>query len=86
MTADNYELNLDLFAPIVPEKSSFNATAHKVEINLAKVDGTRWTALEKKKTEAVAPVPKKKPGDWDKLSKEIEKTEEEETKVGFYGN
>lgn len=83
LTAENYELNLDLFAPIVPEKSSYNATAHKVEITLAKIDGTRWNALEKKKTEPapVVAVPKKKVEDWDKLSKEIEKTDEEDAKV-----
>lgn len=84
MTTDDYCLELELFKPIVPEKSSYKATSTKVEISLAKIDGSRWESLEKKKVANVAPNPiKKKPEDWDKLTKEIEKKEEEESKVNL---
>lgn len=79
LTAENYELFLELLNPVVPEKSSHKATAHKVEINLIKRDFGRWTTLEKKledvKKEVV--VKSKKPDDWEKLAKEVEKDKEE---------
>lgn len=82
MTADDYSLELDLFRAINPEKSSYKATPSKVEISLGKIDGTRWDSLEKKKVVNPAPVVvKKKPEDWDKFAKEVEKKESEEEKV-----
>lgn len=79
MTAENYELKLDLLNPIVPDKSTHKATPSKVEIILFKRDFTRWSALERKIVESppVVVVKKKKPEDWDKLSKEIEKNDED---------
>lgn len=46
----SYELNLDpLFAPVVPDKSSYNVTPSKVEITLKKeTPGMKWSALESK--------------------------------------
>lgn len=79
LTAENYELYLELLNPVVPEKSSHKATPHKVEINLIKRDFGRWSTLEKKlddvKKEVV--IKSKKPDDWEKLAKEVEKEKEE---------
>lgn len=73
LTAENYELNLELFNAIIPEKSSHTATPYKVEIVLAKRDFGRWQTLEKKveSGNAVTNPKKKKPEDWDKLTKSI---------------
>lgn len=45
-----YEFTLDpLFGPIVPDKSTYNVTPHKVEITLKKATpGVKWSALESK--------------------------------------
>lgn len=76
LSAENYELKLELLNPINPEKSTHKATPHKVEIILFKRDFGRWSALERKIPEEPKPVAaKKKPEDWDKLTKEIEKAE-----------
>lgn len=75
LTADNYELHLALFNPVNVEKSSYHASAFKVEITLFKASFGRWDALEKKlEDKPVEPAPglkKKKPEDWEKLTKEI---------------
>lgn len=74
LTAENYELKLDLCNTINPEKSSHTATPYKVEIVLAKRDFGRWQALEKKvevETAADTTTKKKKPEDWDKITKSI---------------
>ena len=79
LSAENYELKLDLFGQIVPDKSSHKATPSKIEINLYKRDFLRWLALERK-VEDPKPViadKKKKPEDWDKISKEIKDEEGE---------
>lgn len=81
LTAENYELILDLQNKIVPDKSSHKATPHKVEITLIKRDFGKWSQLEKKKVEQEQkPVitKSKKPQDWDKLAKEVEKSEDKE--------
>ena len=80
LTAENYELKLELFKPISPEKSSHKATAFKVEIILFKREFGLWPTLERKIEEAKPVVnPKKKqPNDWEKLAKEVEKTEDKE--------
>jgi suppressor of G2 allele of SKP1 len=77
--ADNYELLLDLLHPVCPDKSSHKATPHKVEINLIKKDFVRWSALEMKEEEkkAAAVTKSKKPDDWEKIAKEVEKEKEE---------
>lgn len=79
LSAENYELKLELLNPILPDKSTYKATASKVEINLFKRDFCRWATLERKIEEAtpVVVTKKKQPDDWDKLTKEIEKTEED---------
>ncbi|XP_070498999.1 protein SGT1 homolog [Chironomus tepperi] len=81
LSAENYELILELLNPVVPEKSSHRATPHKVEITLVKRDFGKWTMLEKKqevKTELQCNTKSKKPQDWDKLAKEVEKTDDAE--------
>lgn len=79
LTAENYELRLELLNPIVPDKSSYKATPHKVEIIVFKRDFRRWDSLERKIQEPPKPaIVKKKPNDWEKLQKEIEKEEDKE--------
>lgn len=80
LTAENYELTLELLNPILPETSSHKATPHKVEIILMKRDFGRWQNLERKVEVAPTPVitKKKQPEDWDKISKELEKTDDKE--------
>lgn len=83
LTADGIEpIVLNLWAAINVERSSHKAYPSKVEIKLAKHEGHRWEALEKKPTEVAKPVPKKTAHDWDKISKDIEKMEEEEKPEG----
>lgn len=79
LTADNYELHLELLRPIVPEKSSHKATKYNVEITLIKKEFGRWEMLEKKIEEEKKPVAvkSKKPEDWEKIAKEVEKDKEE---------
>lgn len=78
VTAENYELSLQLLNPIVPERSTHKATPYKVEIVLIKRDFGRWSALERKEDEEKVVVPqKKRPDDWEKLAKEVEKEKEE---------
>lgn len=80
MTADDYELDLKLFAPIVVERSSYKDFPSKVEITLAKETGNRWDGLEeavKLKPANAAPPPINKKN-WDSLAKEVEKSEEAE--------
>jgi suppressor of G2 allele of SKP1 len=82
ITAENYELYLELFGSVAAEKSSHKATPHKIEINLMKRDFGKWTALEKKAEEAPVKVYSgKKPDEWDKLAKDIEKNEEKDEAV-----
>lgn len=84
LSAENYELILNLLNPVVPEKSSHKATPHKVEITLAKRDFGKWGMLEKKKEVIEAQqqqqinTKSKKPQDWDKLAKEVEKSDDTE--------
>ncbi|XP_017475939.1 PREDICTED: protein SGT1 homolog [Rhagoletis zephyria] len=81
MTADGYELDLQLYRPVDVSKSSHKAYSTKVEITLSKKVGERWDSLEKKElpppTAAPPPIHKK---DWDSLAKEVEKSEEEDSK------
>lgn len=46
-TTDNkrYKDTYSLFAPIVPEKSSFRVLGTKLELTLIKADGTGWPVL-----------------------------------------
>lgn len=75
LTAENYELKLELLNHILPDKSTHKASPFKVEINLAKRDFGHWATLERKIKEdkPVGNIKKKQPGEWDKLAKEIEK-------------
>jgi len=79
LTAENYELKLDLHHPVIADKSTHKATPSKVEIILFKRDFYRWEALVKaEESKPVVNTKKKQPDDWDKLTKEIEKTEDKE--------
>lgn len=84
VTAENYELYLQLLNPVVPEKCSHKATPHKIEIVLIKRDFGKWPTLEKKQEENKVVVTKhKKPDDWEKLAKEVEKEKEEVRLTSF---
>lgn len=73
---------LNLWDAVNVEQSSHKATASKVEIKLAKLIGRRWDSLEKKVEIPAKPEPKRNVHDWDKISKEIEKQEEEDKPEG----
>lgn len=78
LSADNYELRLELLNPIQPDKSSHKATPAKVEITVFKRDFGRWATLERKVEEPKpVAVKKKKPEDWEKITKEIKDEEGE---------
>lgn len=94
VTADDYSLDLKLFREVNVEKSSYKMMSSKIEISLAKIEGIRWECLEKTDKEvpiafagsssvpAASPPPhpsNKK--NWDRMAKEIEKTEAEEMQV-----
>lgn len=85
LTAESYELRLELLNPIVPDKSTYKDTPSKVEILLFKRDFGRWQTLERKIEDQPKPevVKKKKPEDWDKLAKEVEKDQEEVIRLGL---
>jgi suppressor of G2 allele of SKP1 len=80
LTVENYDLKLELLNPIQPDKSMHKATPHKVEIILFKRDFGKWSSLERKIEEPkpVVNTKKKQPDDWEKLAKEVEKSEEKE--------
>lgn len=79
LSAENYELRLELLNQIQIDKSTHKATPHKVEIILFKRDFGRWSTLERKIEDSPKPIAvKKQPGDWEKLAKEVEKTDENE--------
>jgi len=79
LTAENYELKLDLLHPVIVDKSTHKATPSKVEVILIKRDFTRWGSLVKaEESKPVVNTKKKQPDDWEKLTKEIEKTEDKD--------
>ncbi|KAH8359668.1 hypothetical protein KR093_008238 [Drosophila rubida] len=78
MTADGYELVLQLLHPIVVDRSSHKAFPSKVEITLGKETGVRWETLEQKKE--VAPPSTRPVKNWDRLVSEEEKNDEKEAK------
>ncbi|KAJ0059156.1 hypothetical protein NL108_008598, partial [Boleophthalmus pectinirostris] len=45
-SGDNYNLNLHLLHPIVPQQSNFKILSTKVEIKMKKTDAIRWEKLE----------------------------------------
>uniref|UniRef100_A0A3B4B993 SGT1 homolog, MIS12 kinetochore complex assembly cochaperone n=1 Tax=Periophthalmus magnuspinnatus TaxID=409849 RepID=A0A3B4B993_9GOBI len=45
-SGDNYNLNLHLLHPIVPQQSTFKILSTKVEIKMKKTDAIRWEKLE----------------------------------------
>ncbi|XP_015122361.1 protein SGT1 homolog isoform X2 [Diachasma alloeum] len=97
-SGNEYSLELDLAHHIVPNQCSYKVVPSKIEVKLKKRDGLRWTVLEGNPVvgEAVKPIPdaimrneppkyptsSKKPKDWDRVEKEIEKQEEEEKPEG----
>lgn len=80
LTAENYELKLELLNAILPDKSTHKASEVKIEISLVKRDFGHWATLERKVKEEkhVGNITKKQPDEWEKLAKEIEKNHEEE--------
>jgi len=89
--ADNHEFSMewDLFAEIVPEKSTYSSLNTKVEIRLVKAHpGVQWrtltadadddTAISRPTPPSSAPTSSRKgPKDWDKLAREAEADEPE---------
>ncbi|XP_039672288.1 protein SGT1 homolog isoform X1 [Perca fluviatilis] len=45
-SGENYNLNLHLLHPIIPQQSSFKILTTKVEFKMKKTDGMRWEKLE----------------------------------------
>lgn len=88
VTADNYELDLQLFNSVVPEKSSYKASQYKIEIQLIKRDFGHWATLERKQEEEKKePVKKsKRPDDWEKIAKEVEKEKDEVSSMKDFYN
>lgn len=96
VSADNYELILALNREVDVAKSSYKLMSTKIEISLAKIEGVRWEALEKKEGEAAPKVfmaaagssdsgPPPHPSskkNWDQMAKEIEEKEAKEMQVG----
>jgi suppressor of G2 allele of SKP1 len=94
----DYELNLNLSYPIVPDQSSFSVMKTKVEIKMKKCDGIRWGSLEGQLQDNVKQIPvaaaspseqppvypssSAKKINWDKIESDIKKEEEEETPEG----
>ncbi|CAD8049169.1 unnamed protein product [Paramecium primaurelia] len=80
--ANNFELDLDLFAEIIPETSKAKVGLNSIEIIMDKKDKTlNWSTLQKKVEEqsqipimeqASYPTSSKKKKDWSKIDKEIE--------------
>uniref|UniRef100_A0A182J796 SGS domain-containing protein n=1 Tax=Anopheles atroparvus TaxID=41427 RepID=A0A182J796_ANOAO len=84
LQADGIEpIALNLWNPINVEQCAHKATPNKVEIKLAKLIGQRWEALERKAPaeETSTSSAAKKKHDWDKISKELEKEDEEKDDV-----
>lgn len=55
---NNFELDLDLFAEIIPETSKAKAGLKVIEIIMDKKDKTlNWTKLERKPEEEQIPIP-----------------------------
>ncbi|CAD8060222.1 unnamed protein product [Paramecium sonneborni] len=79
---NNFELDLDLFAEIIPESSKAKVGLNTIEILMDKKDKTlNWSNLQKKVEEqqqipvmeqASYPTSSKKKKDWSKIDKEIE--------------
>lgn len=91
--ADDYTLDLKLFAAINQERSTYRIVPVKVEVTLFKLVGERWPVLEAPAAalDSDAPVAavdllpakvvKIYKQDWDSVEKQIEKEEEENTEV-----
>ncbi|CAD8143579.1 unnamed protein product [Paramecium octaurelia] len=79
---NNFELDLDLFAEIIPETSKAKVGLNSIEIIMDKKDKTlNWSTLQRKAEEqqqipimeqAAYPTSSKKKKDWSKIDKEIE--------------
>ncbi|XP_063700164.1 protein SGT1 homolog [Culicoides brevitarsis] len=80
LTADDgIDLTIRLFKPINKATSTHKASPSKIEVILMKLIGEQWPQLEREKDVKPVTTPaRKQPKDWDKLAKEVEKTEEEE--------
>lgn len=83
---EDYNLTLNLLHPIDEVKSVYKVLPSKIEIKLMKSLSERWDNLTKKEEAVTAVFKQKKPEDWEKLSKEIEKNEETERQVSLMKN
>lgn len=91
VTADDYSLILQLHKDVNVAKSSYKLLSSKIEISLAKVEGVRWDALERREDAPVLATPSAAAvaapshlapnKNWDKLAKEVEESEASEMQV-----
>lgn len=88
IVADDYTLDLKLFAAIDHQRSTYRIVPVKVEVTLFKLVGERWPVLEAPASEDMtavdllpAKVVKIYKQDWDSVEKQIEKDEEENAEV-----
>lgn len=86
--ADEYQLDVNLYAGINKERSTYRIVPVKVEVTLYKLVGERWPSLERPANEVIV-VPDKVVTiykQWDSLEKQIEKEEEEKPEVNYIFN
>lgn len=57
-----FQLDLELFAPVIPEESEYKIRSNKVEIRLKKASNVKWSSLECKSSGEVQVVPAVAPG------------------------
>lgn len=86
----DFLLDLDLYADIVPDSSSFTIYASKVELKLKKlVSGLKWpqlTALQaaqETRTNVTSyPTSSRRPKNWDSLAKSVDEDSKQEKQEG----
>uniref|UniRef100_A0A668VGE8 SGT1 homolog, MIS12 kinetochore complex assembly cochaperone n=1 Tax=Oreochromis aureus TaxID=47969 RepID=A0A668VGE8_OREAU len=89
-SGDNYNLNLHLLHPVVPQQSSFKILTSKVEIKMKKTEAVRWEKLEGEGHESSVkhfnpnqyPTSSHYTRKWDKLVVEINEEEKNEQVEG----
>uniref|UniRef100_A0A3P9BVA4 SGT1 homolog, MIS12 kinetochore complex assembly cochaperone n=1 Tax=Maylandia zebra TaxID=106582 RepID=A0A3P9BVA4_9CICH len=89
-SGDNYNLNLHLLHPVVPQQSSFKILTTKVEIKMKKTEAVRWEKLEGEGHESSVkhfnpnqyPTSSHYTCKWDKLVVEINEEEKNEQVEG----
>ncbi|XP_065058724.1 protein SGT1 homolog [Rhopilema esculentum] len=97
-SSQDYNWELNLAHPIVPQDCITRILSTKIEVKMKKTEGMRWNSLENKNEPVFAkldkdsatnesstrqyPTSSKRHQDWDKLAAKIEKDETEDKKEG----